>query len=151
MTATTSSGTGTAPAPGLDHYLIELTKVVFQSGMGRAVVEAKWDGFMEAFDGFDPSHVAELTPSDVDALVVDARIIRNRRKIEATVTNAGRLIDLDGAGDGTGVRDWLRSFDSEAERDRAVVDAFAFLGASGVHQFLYGVGEDVSSHCEVAT
>ncbi len=141
-----------APAVGLDRYLIELTKVVFQSGMGRAVVEAKWDGLMEAFEGFDPSHVAELSPADVDALVGDARVIRNRRKIEATVANAGRLLDLDGgAGDGSGVRAWLRSFESEAARDRAVVDAFTFLGPGGVHQFLYGVAESVSMDCEVTT
>ena len=141
-----------APTGGLDRYLVELTKVVFQSGMGRAVVDAKWDGFMEAFDGFDPAHVAGLSPSDVDALVGDTRVIRNRRKIEATIANAGRLLDLDGgAGDGSGVRSWLRSFESEAARDRAVVDAFTFLGPGGVHQFLYGVGESVSIDCEVTT
>src|SRR5213592_870549 len=89
------------PAPaqievtGLSDYLEVLTKVVFQSGISWRVIEAKWPGFREAFAGFDPEQVAALTPADVDRLAGDTRIVRNRRKIEATIDNAVELLALD--------------------------------------------------------
>ena len=76
--------TPTGPAD----YLEVMTKAVFQSGMSWQVVEAKWPGFREAFDGFDPEKIAGYTGDDVERLAADTRIIRNRRKIEATLTNA---------------------------------------------------------------
>lgn len=80
---------------GLADYLEVLTKAVFQSGLSWRVVDAKWSGFREAFRGFDPGKVAALTPPEVDALAADTRIVRNRKKIEATVHNAGEMIVLD--------------------------------------------------------
>ena len=61
--------------------------------MSWQVVEAKWDGFREAFAGFDPEAVAAFTGDDVERLAEDTRIIRNRRKIEATVHNAETMLD----------------------------------------------------------
>ena len=91
----------------LADYLEVLTKAVFQSGMSWRVVEAKWDGFREAFADFDPATIAAFTGDDIDSLAEDTRIIRNRRKIEATVTNAETILTLDG-GPG-GFIGWLRS------------------------------------------
>jgi 3-methyladenine DNA glycosylase Tag len=73
---------------GLSDYLDVLTRAVFQSGISWRVVEAKWGGTTTAFKGFDPKKVARLTPKQVDALAADTRLIRNRKKIEATVENA---------------------------------------------------------------
>src|SRR6266511_5492570 len=77
---------------GLADYLDVLSKAVFQSGMSWRVVEAKWDGTREAFRGFDPHSVANLTPKQIDGLAEDTRLIRNRRKIEATVENAETML-----------------------------------------------------------
>jgi DNA-3-methyladenine glycosylase I len=74
----------------LGDYLEVLTKAVFQSGLSWRVIEAKWVGFGEAFSGFDPRTVADLRPADVDRLAGDTRIVRNRRKIQATVTTRPR-------------------------------------------------------------
>ena len=52
------------------------------------MVEAKWPGTREAFNGFSAEAVADLTPDDLDQLTMDTRVIRNRRKLEATVGNA---------------------------------------------------------------
>src|SRR5918992_1806285 len=79
----------------LADYFEVLTRAVFQSRMSWQVIEAKWDGFREAFAGFDPKKVARFTAKDVNRLTGDTRIIRNRRKIEATVANARTLVDLD--------------------------------------------------------
>lgn len=76
-------------------YLEVMTKAVFQSGISWRVIEAKWDGFREAFHGFDPGWVASLEEPDVDRLAADTRIVRNRRKIEATVHNARTIVELD--------------------------------------------------------
>jgi DNA-3-methyladenine glycosylase I len=83
---------------GLADYLDVITRAVFQSGMSWRVVEAKWDGFREAFFGFDPEVIAGYAEPEVQRLMADAGIVRNRRKIEATITNARALLDLQHAG-----------------------------------------------------
>lgn len=129
---------------GLDDYLAAMTKMVFQSGMGAAVVKAKWDGFTEAFAGFDCETVAALSPDDVDRLCQDSRIIRNRRKIEATVHNAEKLLELEAGG---GFEAWLRGHPTPAERNKALRREFKFLGPAGIQAFLWMVGaEDISEH-----
>lgn len=61
---------------------------VFQAGLGWLTVLHKRESFREAFHGFDPVAVAALTDRDVEALLNNAAIIRNRAKIEATISNA---------------------------------------------------------------
>jgi DNA-3-methyladenine glycosylase I len=65
-----------------------LTLGVFQVGLSWAIVFGKRDAFRKAFRGFDVAKVATMTERDVDRLVEDASIIRNRAKIQATVDNA---------------------------------------------------------------
>jgi DNA-3-methyladenine glycosylase I len=65
-----------------------LTLGVFQVGLSWAIVFGKRGAFREAFWSFDPAKVAEMSERDVDRLVEDASIIRNRAKIQATVANA---------------------------------------------------------------
>jgi DNA-3-methyladenine glycosylase I len=69
-----------------------LALTYFENGLSWAVVFRKRSAFRQAFRGFDPAAVAAMTPADVDALLADRSIIRNRAKIEATVHNA-RIID----------------------------------------------------------
>ncbi|MGI9556400.1 MAG: DNA-3-methyladenine glycosylase I, partial [Solirubrobacterales bacterium] len=91
----------------LGDYLEVMSKSVFQSGMSWKVVEAKWEGFQSAFDGFDAEKVAAYDSRDVERLMGDAGIIRNRRKIEATIHNAQTMLEIeDEFGD---FRDYLRS------------------------------------------
>src|SRR5881396_2818937 len=65
-----------------------LTLGVFQVGLSWAIVFGKRDAFRKAFRGFDVAKVATMTERDVDRLVEDASIIRNRTKIKATIDNA---------------------------------------------------------------
>src|SRR5882762_8749230 len=69
-----------------------LTLGVFQVGLSWAIVFAKRDAFRRAFRGFDVAKVAAMTARDVDRLVQDASIIRNRAKIQATVDNARAML-----------------------------------------------------------
>ncbi len=65
-----------------------LTLGVFEVGLSWSIVFGKRDAFLTAFHGFDVAKVAAMTEQDVDRLVQDASIIRNRGKIQATVDNA---------------------------------------------------------------
>ena len=130
----------------LSDFFEVMTKAVFQSGMSWNVIEGKWDGFREAFQGFDPSVVARFTPDDVDRLLQDTRIVRNRRKVEATVDNALEMEALDREHDG--FRKYLRSHGSFDETVADLKRHFRFLGDTGAYYFLHVVGEKVPSHEE---
>lgn len=129
---------------GLADYLDVLSKAAFQSGISWQVVEAKWPGTREAFRNFDPQKVANLTPKQVDALVADTRLIRNRKKIEATVDNAETILALDR--EFGGFRRYLRSFSDFDALQQDLVKRFKFLGPMGTYFFLYVVREEVPAH-----
>jgi len=61
----------------------------FQAGLSWATILRKREAFRTAFVGFDPALVAGFGPSDVERLMADAGIVRNRAKIDATIRNAG--------------------------------------------------------------
>ncbi len=69
-----------------------LTLGVFEVGLSWSIVFGKRDAFRKAFPGFVVAKVAAMTERDVDRLVQDASIIRNRGKIEATVANARAMM-----------------------------------------------------------
>jgi DNA-3-methyladenine glycosylase I len=65
-----------------------LTLGVFEVGLSWSIVFGKRDAFRKAFRGFDIARVARMTGRDIDRLMGDASIIRNRGKIQATIENA---------------------------------------------------------------
>ena len=72
-----------------DNALFEkLCLECFQAGLSWRTVLYKREAFRRAFHGFNPSQVARMTPIDADDLMQDSHIIRNRRKIDATIHNA---------------------------------------------------------------
>jgi DNA-3-methyladenine glycosylase I len=75
-------------------YLERLTLEAFQSGLSWATILHKRPAFREVFRGFDADAVAAFGPDDVERLMADARIVRNRRKIEAAVVNARATVAL---------------------------------------------------------
>lgn len=127
-------------------YLEVLSKAVFESGMSWKVVEAKWPGFREAFAGFDPETIAGFSPDDIDRLTNDTRIIRNRRKIEATIHNAATILALDR--EFGSFQNYLRGEGGFDGLVKEMPKRFKHLGAFGVYYFLYVVGEPVPPHEE---
>jgi DNA-3-methyladenine glycosylase I len=78
-----------------------LTLEAFQSGLAWITILRKRDGFRDAFAGFDLAAVAAFGPEDRARLLDDARIVRNRAKVDATLANARaalRLVDEEGEG-----------------------------------------------------
>jgi len=78
-----------------DHLLFEkICLEGFQSGLSWLTILRKRDRFREVFAGFDFEKVARFAERDVERLLQDAGIIRHRGKIEATINNAQRAIEL---------------------------------------------------------
>jgi DNA-3-methyladenine glycosylase I len=82
---------------GDDHRLFEkICLEGFQSGLSWLTILRKRDNFRAAFSGFDPEAVAAFDESAVERLLGDAGIVRHRGKIEATINNANRAIEMKG-------------------------------------------------------
>ncbi|HCI45743.1 MAG TPA: DNA-3-methyladenine glycosylase I [Rhodospirillaceae bacterium] len=80
---------------GDDNRLFEkLCLEGFQSGLSWITILRKRENFRAAFAGFDPVKVSKFTEADVERLLQDAGIIRHRGKIEATINNAKRALEL---------------------------------------------------------
>ena len=131
-----------------------LTLGVFEAGLSWSVVFGKRDAFRSAFHDFDPEQVAAMTESDIDRLVQDPSIIRNRAKVRATVENARAMRSASPS-----LAALARSYESTRERaPRSVAelptstsqaDAFArqlkaqgyrFVGPTSVYAFMQNVG-----------
>jgi DNA-3-methyladenine glycosylase I len=86
--------------PVLDErgLLEKLCLEAFQSGLSWLTILRKRDGFRRAFADFDPEIVAGFSETDVERLLADAEIVRNRRKIEATIANAEATLRLRDSG-----------------------------------------------------
>jgi len=130
-----------------------LTLGVFEVGLSWAVVFGKRDAFREAFRGFDAAKVAAMTERDVDRLVTDASIIRNRGKIQATVDNA-RAMQSASPSLGELAKSYavdrkhsLRSADlpsstpeAEAFAKQLKSQGYRFVGPTSVYAFMQNVG-----------
>jgi DNA-3-methyladenine glycosylase I len=88
-------------------YLERLTLEAFQSGLSWLTILNKREAFREVFAGFDADVVAAYDESDVERLMGEPRIVRNRRKIEAAVANARATVALRERG---GLEDFVWSF-----------------------------------------
>ena len=130
----------------LGDYLDVMSKSVFQSGMSWKVIESKWPSTQEAFHDFDAERVASMDEREIDALAQDTRVIRNRRKLDAVVSNASRMVELD-AEHGS-FKKYLRSQDDFWDTVKMLRKDFKFLGDYGSYHFLYVVGEQVPEHDE---
>lgn len=83
-----------------EHGVFErLTLEAFQSGLSWLTILRKRDAFREAFLNFDPDRIAAMTDVDREALLGNAGIIRNARKIDATIQNARATVALHRAGE----------------------------------------------------
>ncbi|MFL7868166.1 MAG: DNA-3-methyladenine glycosylase I [Anaerolineales bacterium] len=130
----------------LNDYLEIMSKSVFQSGMSWKVVENKWPGTKAAFHGFDVQTVANFNELDIEQLTNDTRVIRNYRKLNAVVSNARKMLELDK--EYGSFQKYLRSHGGFDETLNAIRKDFKFMGPTGIYVFLYILGEEVIPHEE---
>jgi 3-methyladenine DNA glycosylase Tag len=132
------------PPKELSGYLDAMARVMFQTGISWRVVEAKWPGIQVAFRGFDPKRTARLKTKDVDKLMADTRVIRNRKKLEAIVGNAQRMLELDE--EFGSFKKYLDSLGDFEATKKEIHKQFAYMGDSGTWFFLWMVGRKVPEH-----
>jgi DNA-3-methyladenine glycosylase I len=131
-----------------------LTLGVFEVGLSWSIVFGKRDAFEKALRGFDVTKVAAMNTRDVDWLVQDASIIRNRAKIQATVDNARAMLSASPS-----LAELAKSYEITRKRSpRSIAElpsstpeaeAFAkqlksqgyrFVGPTSVYAFMQNVG-----------
>jgi DNA-3-methyladenine glycosylase I len=131
-----------------DQTLFErLCLEIFQAGLSWLIVLKKRDAMRAAFDGFDPVRVAAYGTDDVERLMANSGIIRNRRKVLAVIENARRVVALASGDYGSfagwlaaqppmGVEDWLKLFKK----------SFVFMGREVVNEFLMSIALIPGAH-----
>ena len=78
-----------------DRHLFEmLTLEGAQAGLSWSTILRKREGYRRLFVGFDPVAVAAFTSDDIEQLLQDSGIVRNRLKVESTIVNAGRVLEV---------------------------------------------------------
>jgi DNA-3-methyladenine glycosylase I len=131
-----------------------LTLGVFEAGLSWSTVFGRRDAFRKAFRSFDVAAVAAMTSEDVDRLVEDASIIRNRAKIHATVDNARAMMSAS-----PGLAELAKSYaidrkhapraladlpastpEAEAFAKQLKSQAYHFVGPTSVYAFMQSVG-----------
>ncbi|MFM2321484.1 MAG: hypothetical protein RL612_631 [Actinomycetota bacterium] len=98
----------------------------FQAGLSWITILKRREGFRKAFKNFDLKKVAKLSEEDVDRLMQDEGIIRNRAKILSTINNAQVILDLQKAGES--ISDIVWSF-APAKKTRAA-SSFEWIATS---------------------
>lgn len=117
-----------------------------QAGLSWLTVLKKRQTFQTAYRGFDIDRVAGFVSADIDRLMGDAGIIRNRRKIEAAIENARRLQAL--CKENRTFAAWLDSHGSQSLEEWIGIfrNTFVFTGKEIVNEFLTGTGYLPGAH-----
>lgn len=133
---------GSKPAND-DGYFEEMTKAIFRSGFNRTVIENKWDGFRTAFADFSIQKVARFDDRELDRLLKDKGIVRNFRKIEATLKNAQEMLEIQEK-DGS-FEKYLDEASGQGEEKlcEELSKRFSHLGSKTALFFLRSVGREM--------
>lgn len=130
-----------------DDLLFErLILEINQAGLSWLTILKRQDAFRRAFRGFEIGRVARLTARDVERLMLDESIIRNRMKIEATVENAKRIRAI--KRDAGSFADWLKSHHPKRKDEwvKLFRKNFVFTGGEIVGEFLMSIGYLPGAH-----
>ncbi len=146
-----------------DHQLFEkLCLEGFQSGLSWLTILRKRPDFRRVFHGFDYERVAAMGDADVQVLLQDATIVRHRRKIESTINNARKAIDLAAEHGSLGAFFWRfepavdapvgasQTAESWAMAKELKQRGFTFVGPTTAYAFMQAMGI-VNDHLEGCT
>jgi DNA-3-methyladenine glycosylase I len=141
------------------HLFEMLTLEGAQAGLSWSTILRKREGYRRLFSGFDPEVVARFTARDVERLLQDPAIVRNRLKVESTVANAARMLEVQGELGSLDVYLWsfvdgepivggwrsLSELPADTELSRALSKdlkkrGFRFVGPTVCYAFMQAVG-----------
>jgi DNA-3-methyladenine glycosylase I len=131
-------------------YFENLTRCIFQAGLNWHVVTNKWPHFKVAFHDFDIPTVAAYREAEVARLTIDTGIIRNKKKIAATIYNAQQFEQI--ASDHGSFQSWLEHLDkgdNYAVVVKQLIQRFNHVGTMTAHTFLHSVGEAIEHDAAV--
>lgn len=100
----------------------------FQAGLSWITILKRREGFRKAFKNFDLRKVARMTETDIDRLMQDESIIRNRAKIESTIRNANLILELQKSGKSISEIVW--SFAPPSSRRKRSATDFEWLAST---------------------
>jgi 3-methyladenine DNA glycosylase Tag len=127
------------------HTLRICPRVIFQAGLNWQVIDKKWSTIKEAFQDFNIEEVACFTDTDVECLLRNSGIVRNRGKIKAIIRNAQTFQAIKTQyGSFQKYLDSQDKSDNEAKVVKTMVNNFKWLGPPSASTFLYTVGEDIN-------
>jgi 3-methyladenine DNA glycosylase Tag len=131
--------------PNDDVYFENMCRVIFQSGLNWRVIEEKWPTTREAFDNFEVSKVAHFSDAEIEKLMKNAGIVRNKGKIKAIIQNAQNFVAIEKRYGS--FQNYLDSLDKSGNYSNVIkdlVNKFKWLGPPSAGLFLYTVGEEIN-------
>ena len=126
-------------------YFENMCRVIFQAGLNWQVIDNKWPSIKKALEKFKIGKIACFTEVDVERLMNDTGIIRNKGKIQAIIQNAQNFKAIEKQYGS--FQKYLESLDKSNNYANAVkdlVNKFKWLGPPSASLFLYTVGEKIS-------
>jgi len=130
--------------PNDDAYFENMTRVIFLAGLSWKMIDKKWPNFKKAFKNFSINDVAKFDEKDIERLIGDAGIVRNRAKITATINNAKQFQNT--RKEYGSFQRYLESLDKSNNYASVIKELgkrFNRIGPSSARIFLYTVGEDI--------
>ena len=130
--------------PNDDAYFENMTRVIFLAGLSWRMIDKKWPNFRKAFKNFSINDVAKFDEKDVERLMGDAGIVRNRAKITATINNAKQFQNT--RKEYGSFQRYLESLDKSNNYALVIKELgkrFNRIGPSSARIFLYTVGENI--------
>jgi DNA-3-methyladenine glycosylase I len=128
-----------------ESYFENMCRVIFQAGLNWQVIDNKWPSIKKAFSNFNIGKIACYTEADVERLMKDPGIIRNKGKIKAIIQNAQNFKAIEKQyGSFQKYLDALDKSNNYENATKDLVNKFKWLGPPSASLFLYTVGEKIS-------
>jgi 3-methyladenine DNA glycosylase Tag len=135
------------PPKNESEYLERMSKAIFSAGLNWKMIDNKWPDFRTAFAGFSPEVVAKFPASKVRELMRDSKIVRNEKKIRATIENAKEILAI--TKEHGSFKKYIQSFGKDEEKLQGDLRArFGHLGPSSARMFLWSVGYPLTPNKE---
>jgi DNA-3-methyladenine glycosylase I len=130
--------------PNDDAYFENMCRIIFQAGLNWNVIEKKWPSIRKGFAEFSVEKVACFTDADVERLMKDEGIVRNRGKICAIIYDAVQFRDIKRqCGSFQSFIDSLDKSKNYVSAVKELTARFKWLGPSSASLFLYTIGENI--------
>ncbi|MBY9000088.1 MAG: DNA-3-methyladenine glycosylase I, partial [Candidatus Heimdallarchaeota archaeon] len=130
--------------PDDDAYFENMARTVFQAGLSWQLIADKWSDFKIAFKDFKIDSVVDLDEEDIEELLSNSRIIRNRAKIESVLVNAIAFSNVqEEYGSFRNFMDNLDKSDNYRYARKELSKKFSRMGPKSAMIFLWSIGEDI--------